>query len=180
MNDVTDHELIKRIAHGDSKSFESLLDRYGDLVYGCSLKLIKDKQKAEDMAQETWLKIIKNANSYSPMGSVKSWILQINRNLIIDEFRSQNKWNQSEDINEVEISDVALNSDEVLADYEDKEKLKKVFIDLEPREKLVLTMVLVEELSHAEIAQKLNLSITLIKTIIFRAKKSIKEKWRAV
>ena len=177
MNEKNDQALLKKIADGDSKSFESLLDKYGDLVYGCSLKLIKDRQKAEDMAQETWMKIIKYAHSYAPTGTVKSWILQINRNIIIDYFRAENKWDQTVDIAHIEIVDPAQGSDQLLAGYEDTEKFKKVFSDLEPREKLILTMVLVEELTYVEISQKLNLSLTLIKTIVHRAKKSIKNKW---
>ncbi len=48
-----DQDLIKKIAKGDSKAFDALFNKYGDLVYGVSCKLIKDRAKAEDMTQTT-------------------------------------------------------------------------------------------------------------------------------
>jgi len=173
---LQDQDLIKKIAKGDKKSFTILLEKYEDLVFGVSMKMIKDRSKAEDMTQETWMKVIKFAGSYSPIGSVKSWILQINRNLIIDHFREQKKWSTSEDIENFEISDESLDASELIDSDEKQKGFQAAFSSLDEREKLVLTMVIVEELSYSEIAQKLSLSIGAIKTIMFRAKQNLKEK----
>ena len=109
MKQITDQDLIKKIAKGDSKAFESLFNKYGDLVYGVSCKLIKDRAKAEDMTQTTWIKVLTESKNftadYTSKNSVKAWIMKINRNLIIDQFRSEKKWN-SVDIDETpELSD---------------------------------------------------------------------------
>lgn len=176
MSKNEDHELIVRIAKGDKKAFELLLKKYEDLVFGVSMKLVKDRTKAEDMTQDTWMKVIKYSASYSPYGSVKSWILQINRNLIMDYYREQKKWKDSEDIETLEISDENADLSEALDTEEKQKSFQKAFADLDEREKIVLTMVIVEEFSYAEIAQKLSLSVGAIKTIVFRAKKILKEK----
>lgn len=176
MDKNEDYELIKLIAKGDSKAFESLLAKYEDLVFGLSMKLVKDRSKAEDMTQETWMKVIKNAAKYSPIGSVKSWILQINRNLIMDHFREQKKWKDSDDIEDHEISDDSLDVSENIDSDEKQKSFQVAFANLDERQKIVLTMVIVEELSYSEIAQKLGLSVGAIKTIVFRAKNELKEK----
>lgn len=170
-----DQDLIKKIANGDKKAFTLLMEQYEDLVFGITMKMVKDRTKAEDMTQETWMKVIKFANTYSPVGSVKSWILQINRNLIIDHFREQKKWGFSEDIEAIEISDESLDPSEMLDSDEKQKKFQLAFNNLEEREKIVLTMVIVEELSYSEIAQKISLSVGAIKTIMFRAKQNLKE-----
>ena len=121
MNVIEDQQLLDQIAKGNSKAFGLLLEKYQDLVYGLSLKMVKDKSVAEDMAQETWMKVVQNASQYSPYGSVKSWILQINRNLILDLFRDQKKWKDSDDIDELEISDESADITEVI-DTEEKQK----------------------------------------------------------
>ena len=72
MSVTEDQQLLSQIAKGNSKAFGLLLEKYQDLVYGLSLKMVKDQSVAEDMTQETWMKVIKNADRYSPIGSVKS------------------------------------------------------------------------------------------------------------
>ncbi len=176
MGNLEDQKLIKGTANGDMKAFELLMLKYEDLVYGVSLKLVRDKTKAEDLTQETWMKVIQQAPKYSPFGSVKSWILQLNRNLIMDYFREQKKWRYSEDIDEIELLDDSADFSMVLESDEKYKSFTTVFADLDEREKLVLTMVIVEELSYSEIAQKIGLSVGAVKTIVFRAKNTMKGK----
>ena len=175
-----DQQLIQQIARGDSKAFGLLLEKYQDLVYGLSLKMVKEKSIAEDMTQETWMKVIKNAEKYSPVGSVKSWILQIHRNLVMDYFRQSKKWKNNEDIEDIEISDDAENAFESIQSQEQKSAFDQVFSALEERDKIVLTLVIVEELSYAEISKELGLSVGSIKTIVFRAKKELQTQLQSI
>lgn len=177
MKEVSDQDLIKKIAKGDSKAFESLFNKYEDLVYGVSCKLIKDRAKAEDMTQTTWIKVLTESKNftadYTSKNSVKAWIMKINRNLIIDQFRSEKKW-ASVDIDDApEISDDHDIQIDQMIDLEKKEKFTHVFSQLDEREKVVLTMVLVDERNYAEISRELNLSVGAVKTIVFRAKNKL-------
>ena len=179
MKQITDQDLIKKIAKGDSKAFESLFNKYGDLVYGVSCKLIKDRAKAEDMTQTTWIKVLTESKNftadYTSKNSVKAWIMKINRNLIIDQFRSEKKWN-SVDIDETpELSDNHEMQVDQMIDIEQKDKFTKLFAQLDEREKIVLTMVMVDEKNYAEISRELNISVGGIKTIVFRAKNKLAE-----
>ena len=166
----TDQDLIKKIAKGDSKAFESLFNKYGDLVYGVSCKLINDRVKAEDMTQTTWIKVLTESKN-----SVKAWIMKINRNLIIDQFRSEKKWNSVDIDDTPELSDDHEIQIDQMISIEQKDKFTKLFAQLDEREKIVLTMVMVDERNYAEIARELNISVGGIKTIVFRAKTKLAE-----
>lgn len=175
----SDQDLIKKIAQGDSKAFESLFNKYEDLVYGVSCKLIKDRSKAEDMTQSTWIKVLTESKNftadYTSKNSVKAWIMKINRNLVIDQFRSEKKW-ANVDIDETpEISDDHDLQLDQMIDLEQKEKFTEIFSHLDEREKVVLTMVLVDERNYSEIARELTLSVGAVKTIVFRAKNKLSD-----
>ena len=69
MSDDQDKQILIKIAKGDSKSFSILFEKYQNLVYGYSMKMLKDKQKAEDVTQEAWLRVVRNAEKYQPTGA---------------------------------------------------------------------------------------------------------------
>ncbi len=101
--------------------------------------------------------------------------MKINRNLIIDQFRSEKKW-ANIDIDEApEISDDHDIQLDQMINIEQKEKFTQLFSQLEEREKVVLTMVLVDERNYAEISRELNLSVGAIKTIVFRTKNKLSD-----
>lgn len=177
MKNVKDHDLIKKIAKGDTKAFESLFKKYGDLVFGVSKKLTRNQAKAEDMTQQTWIKVLTESKNFSPdftsPNAVKAWIMRINRNLIIDQFRHEKRWS-SVDIDEnaeiADSSDTQLNS---LITEEQKEQFNAAFANLDERERVILTMSLVDEKQYSEIAKELSISVASIKTIVFRAKSKL-------
>ena len=178
MSNENDQQILNKVANGDSKSFESLLLKYQDLVFGYCMKMLKDKQKAEDCTQETWMKVIRNANQYKPTGSVKSWIMSISRNLIIDEFRSQKKWTDLDDAEWNSIEDTQEDIETLFEANQKNEQFKQAFSELPENQKVVLTMVLVEELSQSEVAVKLSTSVGAVKASLFRARETLKKKVR--
>lgn len=178
MSNEQDQQILNKVANGDSKSFESLLLKYQDLVYGYCMKMLKDKQKAEDCTQETWMKVIRNAHQYKPTGTVKSWVMSICRNLIIDEFRSQKKWTDLDEAEWNSIEDTQENIESLFQSNEKNEQFKEAFEELPENQKIVLTMILVEELSQSEVAVKLNTSIGAVKASLFRAREALKKKVR--
>lgn len=180
MSNEQDQQILNKIAKGDSKSFESLLLKYQDLVYGYCMKMLKDKQKAEDCTQETWMKVIRNANQYKPTGSVKSWIMSISRNLVIDEFRSQKKWTDLDDAEWNSIEDTQEDIESLFQSNQKNDQFKQAFSELPENQRVVLTMVLVEELSQSEVAVKLNTSVGAVKASLFRARETLKKKVRPI
>ncbi len=174
MKSETDQELIQKIAKGDSRAFESLFKKYGDLVFGVSKKLTRNHSKAEDMTQQTWMKVLTEAKNFSPdftsPNSVKSWILRINRNLIIDQFRYEKRWSSVDIEEQFDLADDSESQIEILVGVEKKAEFDEAFLQLDERERVILTMTIVDEKQYAEIARELSISVAAIKTIVFRAK----------
>ncbi len=90
---LSDNELIERYREGDSSSFETLLERYQTKVYGYIFSVVKDKETADDIFQDTFYKVIVtiNSNQYKDENKFVHWVMRIAHNLIVDHFRRNNK-----------------------------------------------------------------------------------------
>ena len=90
---LADNELITRYREGDASCFETLLERYQAKVYGYIFSVVKDKETADDIFQETFYKVIVTINSdqYKDENKFVHWVMRIAHNLIVDHFRRNNK-----------------------------------------------------------------------------------------
>ena len=88
---MSDAILAAQVARGETRALETLYDRYASMVLGISLKILEDQAAAEDMLQETFWHVWRNAASYEPQrGSFTGWLFRIARNLAVDAFRRRN------------------------------------------------------------------------------------------
>lgn len=90
---LSDNELIVRYQDGDASCFEALLERYQAKVYGYIFSVVKDKETADDIFQDTFYKVIVTINSgqYKDENKFVHWVMRIAHNLIVDHFRRNNK-----------------------------------------------------------------------------------------
>lgn len=174
---MEDSELLKRISKGESKAFSILLDRYKSQVFGVCFFLMKEQALAEDLSQETWIKVVKACDDYQPVAPVSAWIKRIARNACLNELRTRNRWTELSIEDESRIMDEQLGIDELIEKVEDDAKLKTALLDLPPQQKLALMLVIEEEKSHAEIALELNCSVGAVKVLLFRARENLKKRW---
>lgn len=149
--------------------------KYQKLVFGYSFKMLKDKQKAEDITQEAWMRVIKNSQNFKPTGAVKSWILSIARNLVIDEFRLTKKWVELDDEKWDAIEDTQSDLESLFEGQERGEALRAAFESLPENQKVILSMILIEELNQSEVAVKLGISVGAVKASLFRAREGLKK-----
>ena len=87
MNQVVDEELLKRFAEGDANAFKLLYSRHKGGLYRYFLRQLHDQQLAEDLFQDTWGKVIANADSFEPNAKFSTWLYKMARNRIIDQVR---------------------------------------------------------------------------------------------
>ena len=132
------------------------------------LKKVKDKDIANDLSHEVLMKIYNSCCSDNEIKNVRSWMFQIAHNTTIDYLKTKNKFT-SEVPEKLETSENNT--------YEEAEKWVKPLIDLLP-EKYAVPLLLsdIEDLKQADVAKKLNLSLTATKSRIQRARKLLKEK----
>jgi RNA polymerase sigma-70 factor (ECF subfamily) len=173
---MDDAELLKKIAKGDSKCFSILLEKYKSKVFGTCYYLMGEKSLAEDLAQETWIRVVNSANEYQPIAPVIAWILRIARNACYNELRTRNRWSELSPEEENQVVNEQLSAEEVLSGIEDESRLKKAMIELPPQQKMALLMVVQEEKSHAEVAKELGCSTGAVKVLLFRARENLKKR----
>jgi len=90
-NNLNDNELVQRFIAGDQNSLEILIHRHKGRVFSYILMVVKNQELAEDVFQETFIKVIRSLKkgSYTENGKFISWVLRISHNLIIDHFRKE-------------------------------------------------------------------------------------------
>lgn len=168
-----DADLMARVARGEEKAFQELYESHKHRVYGLCVRIMGFGGGADDMAQEAWIKIVKNASMYRPVAKVSAWISQVTRNTCLNGLRGvkfEVELSETDDI----LSDPGADLENVFLSLEQAKVLEKAFAELPAQQRAVLTMFIYEDLSHAEIAVELSVSIGAVKQLIFRAKENLK------
>ncbi len=167
-----------KIASGCQKSFGVLFDRHGGKVLGYAKKILSDHEKAEDVSQEIWIKVVKLAPNYKGEGFFKAWVMTMTRNTCLNIIRKDQRITFKDDVSDVIEQGVTLDSDfeKKLEQSFNIEIIKQALDDLPEMQRLTLTLLITEELSYEEIAKEYDLSVSATKSLIFRARKSLQEK----
>ena len=184
---LNDKELVQRYQNGDVASFQLLVDRYQDKVFSYILMLVKDKQLADDLFQDTFLKIIRTlkAGAYQEEGKFIQFAMRIAHNLIIDYYRKAKRLPMVDPTkDDYDLMDNVRMSDHSV---EDKMVTEQIYSDLrsmieflpeEQRE--VLQMRMYSDMSFKEIADATNVSINTalgrMRYAIINLRKMAKEK----
>ncbi len=163
---LNDKELVESYRNGNVASFELLVERHQNKVFSYILMLVKDRQLADDIFQDTFLKIIRTikAGAYKEEGKFIQFAMRIAHNLVIDHFRKSNRLPMTDSVNnEYSIIDNLKYTDRSIEDEMIEEQvygdLRKM-IDLLPDEqKEVLNMRMYADMSFKEIADATNVSI---------------------
>ncbi|GIV40735.1 MAG: RNA polymerase subunit sigma-24 [Vicingaceae bacterium] len=172
LKQLTDEVLIELYLQGNTKAFEVLLKRHKNKVFGRIFHLVKDRDLAEDLFQETFFKVIRELKKkkYTEEGKFLPWVMRIANNLVIDYFRKSAKMPMVRDRSHEEGEEATVSvlqnlvSDEILPSDKMKRKqtvywIKKAIEELPSDQKLVLKLRVYEELSFKEIAEITNVSI---------------------
>ncbi len=173
---TTDDELISQIGAGSERAFQKLFERYSARVFGYCLRLVGDRQKAEDVAQEAWMKILKSAKSYKVQNRAPAWILTIARNCSWDYLRAQK--NLVFDAQPVESETSFFDIENFIEQKNNLEKVKSAIDGLSENQRLIFVTWMTEKKSHEELALEFGTSVSAIKSLIFRARRNIEEKCR--
>ena len=164
-SDLTDIELILGYKEGDYSCFEILLSRYQSKVYGYIISVVKDKDIADDIFQETFYKVIYTINSgvYKDENKFIHWVMRIAHNLIVDYFRRIGKMPIIPNRPDYDIIDtLKLHDDNVehqIMRKQTNSNIRKLIKKLPPEQRRVVIMRHYGRLDFKEIAERTNVSI---------------------
>jgi RNA polymerase sigma factor (sigma-70 family) len=165
MNNLTDQQLIHLYLDGDTDALSSLVDRYKDKIYTSIYLLVKDKYLAEDIFQDSFIKVIDTINGgrYNEEGKFLPWVMRIAHNLCIDHFRKVKrrpviKTSDDHDIFET-INFFDAGADEKMMQTQSHQRVTKMLDMLPEDQKEVIVMRHFADLSFKEIAQLTDCSI---------------------
>jgi RNA polymerase sigma-70 factor (ECF subfamily) len=184
---VNDQTLVQAYIKGDQSAIEVLINRHRSKVYTYILLTIKNQQLAEDLFQETFIKVIKSLRSgkYRDNGRFLSWVIRIAHNLIIDHFRKEKQMNSvSNDDSEVDLFNCKKMSDsnieELIVSNQIKAEIRTLINELPDDQREVVLLRHYGNLSFKEIADQTDVSINTalgrMRYALINLRKLIKEK----
>ena len=163
---LADDELVKLFARGDNKAFDTLLKRHQTRVFSYIYSIVKNRDVADDLFQETFVKAITTIKQqrYSESGKFSAWISRIAHNLIIDYYRQEKSENLvSADEGEVDVlnrKDLAdINIEDVLVSEQIHADVRRIIEALPENQREVLLMRYYRNMSFKEIAEATSVSI---------------------
>tara|TARA_B100001971_G_C18105332_1_gene491174 strand:+ start:343 stop:930 length:588 start_codon:yes stop_codon:yes gene_type:complete len=163
--EITDRELVDLYLKGDSKSFEVLIEKHKNKIFAFVLSKIKNRDLAEDIFQDTFIKVINSLREgkYNEEGKFLPWIMRIANNLVIDHFRKSKKLRTISSKGDFDIFDLIKDSETNVEDNmvnnQINKELRKLIEYLPEDQKKVLKMRYYAELSFIEISECTGVSI---------------------
>ncbi|MFI3317043.1 MAG: RNA polymerase sigma factor [Rikenellaceae bacterium] len=164
-----DTELVEAALAGDHQAFEALTMRYREAIYRLMLSRCASEQDADDMIQETLIKVFVNLHRYDVRYTFGQWIYTIARNTLIDSQRRRHDDYSLED--RFSISDAKNPSPEqCVINNQDRRLIEQSIERLSPKHAQLFRMRFLDEYSYEEIAEKLKMPLGSVKTNIHRAR----------
>ncbi len=176
-----DYEIVRRaVDNNDQKAYAELMGRYRDSIYFMLLKMINNKDDAEDLTIEAFGKAFKRLHQYTPKYAFSTWLFKIASNNCIDWIRKQKKKKTLSLDNPIGTGDgedmtIEIRSDgpdpaDVVMKTQKAEILRDVVAKLKPRYRTLVELRYYKEYSYEEIAQEMDLPLGTVKAQLFRAR----------
>ena len=174
-----DYKLVQLAVKGDQKSYAELMSRYKDSIYFMLLKMVNNRDDADDLTIEAFGKAFKNLHQYTPDFAFSTWLFKIATNNCIDFIRRKRKFtfsidksmeNDSGQEMQFEIKSPMLDPEENMIKKQKAILMRDVVEKLKPRYKRLVELRYFQERSYEEIADELKLPLGTVKAQLFRAR----------
>ncbi|MFQ6043981.1 MAG: RNA polymerase sigma factor [Candidatus Poribacteria bacterium] len=183
---VSDEELMIRCRNGDMSAFELLVSRYKNAILNFIYRSIGDYHRAEDLSQETFLRVFKSVSRYEPRAQFKNWLYRIAVNLCKNEIRDRQRLGLSyledfmtgddgKNINYAALRDFSQMPDVLYEKKEQQILIRRAIDSLPENQRLAIIMVTYQQLRYDEIADTLGCSVSAVKSLIHRARQNLKK-----
>jgi RNA polymerase sigma factor (sigma-70 family) len=169
---MNDEALIDECIAGNARAQRSLFDRFSPKMMGVVLRYINDRERANDVLQDSFIKVFQNVMTFKKDGSLEGWIRRIVVNTALDHLRRDKKY-----LGHTEITDISLDaskSSDAIGILEE-ESLLGIIHSLPEGYRMIFNLYAIEGYSHKEIADQLGISENTSKSQYSRAKTAIQK-----
>jgi RNA polymerase sigma-70 factor (ECF subfamily) len=173
-----DSDLARRLQAREPRAMEELYERYGRLAYSLIFRVVRNAGAAEDLVQETFLRIWNRAQSFDQQkGALGPWVLTVARNRAIDYLRSIDGRMSagSLELDRMEHPTLFSNSDLSTLSIDRARRLKSAFEKLNPNQRMVIELAYYEGLSQTEMAERMKQPLGTVKTWVRSALKALRD-----
>jgi RNA polymerase sigma-70 factor (ECF subfamily) len=177
----SDEELVQKAQANDERAFGKLVERYETKVYSLAMKMLRNPEDAEDVLQDTFLRAYRGIKSFQGNSTFSTWIYRITANSALMRLRKKQLPTVSiDDADEretpINIADWSPGPVEQLLTQETQKAMDEAIEALPPEFKQVFILRDVEELSNAEVAEILDLSVAAVKSRLHRARLKVRNR----
>ncbi len=163
---------IAAILQGDARAFSALVDNYKNMVYTVALRMLKNSEEAEEVAQDTFIKVFKSLKRFKGDSKLSTWIYRIAYNTCLDKLKSKSRERNTidiENIGSMELQPVE-NALDIMVRSERQALLRACVQQLAPKDAALLTLFYFEEKNLNELGKILKMKESAVKVGLFRAR----------
>lgn len=174
-------ELISRVRRGDDEAFRLIFDRYARPIISFIYDMVGQRDLAEELAQETFVRAYKSLNALRDDAKLSTWLFGIAKNVARESLRSRHRENHRVEIDDdrvIEVSDEKLPPDRELLDKELNGVIQQALGALDEDKRTVFTLKVFQQRSYEEIAEITGFSIPKLKTDLHRARAEMRRRIR--
>lgn len=183
---MSDTEIIEQLKKGNEQAFKRLVETHQKLVVNTCFGMVHNREDAEDIAQDVFIEVYRNIQKFRADSKLSTWLYRIAVNRSLNHIRDskKNKWFHSFEEEVAAKSKTLMQLESSKADQpewelENKQRaiiLHEAINSLPKNQKVAFTLSKYEELSYREIAEVMELSVSSVESLLFRAKKSLQKK----
>ena len=167
----SDETLMKNLRRGDMQAFDELYTRHRQPLFNFILRLLQDAALAEDVFQETYMRVLENADRFKPRGKFSTYLYTIAHNLCMDELRRQNTSIPAEQMAEPPVCD----PHDHLLKREDEEAAHQLLAALQPHLRAVVVLRVLHDYSQEETAKIVGVPVGTVKSRLHHALKQLRQ-----
>ena len=183
---MSDAELIQRLINGDEMAFRHLIETYQNLVFKTCFNLLRNKEDAEDLAQDVFIEIYESINQFRNESKLSTWLYRIAINKSLNQLRKNKIKSMISSIDHFFVRDKNSKLEPVDPDSDNNPEsiyynerihiMQKAIDSLPENQRIAFTLCKYEDLSYQEISSVMNLSLSSVESLIHRAKLSLQKK----
>jgi len=179
----TDSELMSKVGQGDKSCFDLLLERHRVLVVNHLFRFVRNRSIAEELAQDVFLRVYRSRTTYRPEAKFTTWLFRITTNIALNWRRDTRHEAAHMRLDEdgplsrkLELPDPMLRADERLVLDHRAQEIRAAIEKLSPKQQAAVLMHKYQGMDYAEIAEALDCSIPALKSLLFRAYQSLRQR----